>query len=237
MVSSRFAFAQGQGEVTIGYQGLPYKPAGESQNGIQVSEGVLMHVGAGAEAGYDTNVFYSESPNQIGSPIYRASLFASIGNVTRTGAAGKISFEARAGITYRRYESDNPALDSYKNAWLPNAGLALGAGGGQFGFGLADTFARIEDTPYVSGQQGLVRDNNQASAELRWSPGGGRLTGTVRYTNMVDVFENDVYKDANSDTNLLMLDGSWKWLPKTAIFLNVTQGYIFYLEQQTPKVS
>ena len=26
-------------------------------------------------------------------------------------------------------------------------------------------------------------------------------------------------------TNALMLDASWKWLPKTAIFVNVTQGY------------
>ena len=28
-----------------------------------------------------------------------------------------------------------------------------------------------------------------------------------------------------------MLDASWKWLPKTAIFLNVQQGYIFYLNE------
>lgn len=241
IASSRFAFAQGtgQGEVTIGYQGLPYKPSGESQNGIQVSEGVLMHVGAGAEAGYDTNVFYAESPNQVGSPIYRASLFASMGNATRSGSTGRISFEARAGITYRRYESDQVVDvngNDYKNAWMPTAGLALATGGGQFGFGLADTFARIEDTPYASGQPGITRDNNQASAELRWSPGGGRLTGTLRYTNMVDVFEGS-YTNASSDTNQLMLDGAWKWLPKTAIFLNVVQGYVFYFETGTDKVS
>src|SRR5262249_55571103 len=105
---ARAAGAQqgGQGEVTIGYQGLPYKPAGENQNGIQVSDGVLLHVGAGAEAGYDTNVFYSES-NEVGSPIYRVSLFAGLTNATRTGLAKTFTFEARAGVQYRRYQSDD----------------------------------------------------------------------------------------------------------------------------------
>ena len=28
-----------------------------------------------------------------------------------------------------------------------------------------------------------------------------------------------------------MLDGAWKWLPKTAIFVNVQQGYVYYLER------
>src|SRR5260221_11508069 len=77
--------ASAQQEVTIGYQGLPYKASGESNTGIQVSEGVLMHVGAGAEAGYDTNVFYTDA-NQTGSHIHRTTLFAAV--TDRTPAAG-----------------------------------------------------------------------------------------------------------------------------------------------------
>src|SRR4029079_13681619 len=128
---------------------------------------------------------------------------------------------------YRRYQSDDPSLTDYRNAWMPTAGLALSTGSGQFGFGLAASFARIEDAPYLAGQPAITRDNNQASIEGRWSPGGGRLTGTLRYTNMVDIFQG-TYAYANSVTNQLMLDASWKWLPKTAIFINATQGYIFY---------
>ena len=95
---------------------------------------------------------------------------------------------------------------------------------GQFGFGLADTFARLEDPPYNAGPAGpITRYNNQASAEVRWSPGGGRLTGTLRYTNMIDVFQGD-YATPTPTTNTLMLDASWKWLPKTAIFVNATAG-------------
>src|SRR6186713_2501478 len=94
------ASGQGQGEVTIGYQGLPYKASGETATGIQLSDGVLMHVGAGAEAGYDSNVFYSSFDPQ-GSAIIRTSLFADASNATRGGSTGRISFNMRAGLTYR----------------------------------------------------------------------------------------------------------------------------------------
>jgi hypothetical protein len=226
---ARAASAQ-SGEVTIGYQGLPNKASGESKTGVQVSEGVLMHVGAGAEGGYDSNVFYTDS-NPTGSQIYRASLFGSLSNGTRTGLAKTLSFDARAGVLYRRYQSDDPGLNGYRDAWMPTAGLALSAGTGQIGFGLADTYARIEEAPYFSGAPVIIRNNNQASVEGRWSPGGGRLTGMLRYTNMVDVFSSGGYGYADSDTNTFMLDASWKWLPKTAIFLNLQQGYVFYLNQ------
>jgi hypothetical protein len=224
---ARAASAQ---EVTIGYQGLPYKASGEANTGIQVSDGVLLHVGAGAEAGYDTNVFYSNT-NEVSSPIIRTSIFGDLSNATRTAAASRVSFNLRAGLTYRRYQSDDVVASNgqdYKNAWMPTAGLALSAGGGQFGFGIADTFARIEDPPYTSGQLPITRYNNQASVEGRWAPGGGRLATTLRYTNMLDIFQG-FYSYASTDNNYLMLDAAWKWLPKTAIFVNAQQGLIFYI--------
>jgi len=139
-------------------------------------------------------------------------------------------------LNYRRYESDNPNVQRFRNAWMPTAGLAISSGSGQFGFGFADTFARTEDAPYAAFNPmnqltvgaPITRYNNQASIEGRWSPGGGRLTATLRYTNMVDVYGGG-YEYANADTNQLMLDTAWKWLPKTAIFLTARQGYVFYL--------
>ncbi len=65
------------------------------------------------------------------------------------------------------------------------------------------------------GTNAIIRDNNQFSMEGRWAPGGGRLTAVLRYTNMVDIFEG-LYDYANTDSNYLMLDVAWKWLPKTA---------------------
>ena len=123
LLLARTAHGQNAGaaEVTIGYQGLPYKASGESNTGIQVSEGVLLHVGAGAEAGYDTNVFYS-NVGAIASPMIRTSVFGDLSNATRTGAAGRISFDARAGVVYRRYQSDDAAVEPFKNAWMRRLG-------------------------------------------------------------------------------------------------------------------
>jgi len=222
---ARAALAQ---EVTIGYQGLPYKMSGETATGIQVAEGVLLHVGAGAEAGYDSNVFY-DNTNAVSSPMIRTSLFGEMTNATRTAPATRLTFDLRDGVTYRRYQSDNADVQNFSNAWMPTAGLALSTGGGQFGFAIADTFARIEDAPYTQGTRVPInRYNNQASVEGRWAPGGGRLTATLRYTNMVDIFQ-DSYQYASADYNYLMLDAAWKWLPKTAVFVNAQQGYVFYL--------
>jgi hypothetical protein len=223
----------GQGEVTIGYQGLPYKASGETNTGIQVSDGVLMHVGAGAEAGYDSNVFY-QGIDPRGAAILRTSMYADASNATRTGQVGKLSFGMRAGLTYRRYQSDDPEVQRFGNAWMPSAGLALSMASGQVGFGIADTFVRLEDPPYNPNQPPITRYNNQASAEFRWAPGGGRLTSTLRYTNMIDWLEG-TFNYATSMTNSLMLDAAWKWLPKTAIFVNVTQGMVTYLEANSPK--
>jgi hypothetical protein len=237
MAASPLAFAQqGQGEVTIGYTGLPYKASGETRTGIQVSDTVLMHVGAGVEGGYDTNVFYENAANARGSAILRTSLFADVSNATRAGPAGKLTLNVRGGVTYRRYESDDPDVQRFQNAWMPAFGLALNAGSGVVGFGLADTFVRVEEPPYNPLQVPITRYNNQASAEVRWSPGGGRLTGTARFTNMLDFIQGS-YSYGTSMTNQLMLDGSWRWLPKTAVFINVSQGVITYLEEPTPKVS
>jgi hypothetical protein len=233
--------AHAQDVVSIGYQGLPYKASGESNTGIQVSDGMLLHAGIGVEAGYDTNVFYAPSSptgTPVGSSIVRVMPYLELTNATRTGPVSHdISMDARVGLQYRYYGSDNSDVERFRNAWMPNAGLSLGFGNGQqLGLGIADVFARTEDPPYQS-QLGtvstpLIHNNNQASIEGRWSPGGGRLTTMLRFTNMIDVYEAP-YTYANSMVNSLTLDVSWKWLPKTAIFFDAQQGYIDYFNDST----
>jgi hypothetical protein len=231
LIATLVASSAAAQDVTIGYQGLPYRSTGESNTGVQVSEGVLLHVGAGAEFGYDTNVFYQPSTSAIGSGLVRVLPWLELANATRTGPVAKeLVFDLRAGLQYRHYFSQDASVQQYSDTIMPNAGASLSWAGGQVGFGLANTFVRLEDPPYgPSGpNNAIIRNNNQFSIEGRWSPGGGRLTSTLRYTNMVDAFQG-TYSYANTDTNLLMLDVAWKWLPKTAVFLNATQGYVFYL--------
>jgi hypothetical protein len=243
LLSARRASAQQQ-EVSIGYQGLPYKATGENPTGINLAEGVLMHVGAGAEAGWDSNVFYGSksappppgsSSAVVGSGILRFTGYGELTNATRQGGTPALSYDLRAGLTYRRYTSDDTNVQKYSNAFMPTAGVSLATTSGTWSFQLADTFLRTEDPPYLGAVTNPIsRDNNLASIQAQWAPGGGRITGTLRYLNALDIFENPGFDYANSVSHTFMLDVSWKWLPKTAIFVQASQGYITYLNTQPP---
>ncbi len=238
LASAHVALAQ---EVQIGYQGLPQKAAGESATGINVAEGMLLHVGAGAEAGYDSNVFYGNSSagGVTSSGILRTTAFAELTNSSRTtGTPAGLSFDVRGGLTYRRYTSDDPNVVRYRDAFQPAAGLSLGYGTGRLSFQLTDSFIRLEDPPYAKSTAGpLARDSNLAAAEMRYAPGGGRINTLLRYSNIVDIFESSQFSYASSVTHQLLLDVSWKWLPKTAVFVQGNISYVTYLESMTPKVS
>jgi len=54
---------------------------------------------------------------------------------------------------------------------------------------------------------------------------------------MVDWFETDSLKAGDSMTNEGMLDVSWRWLPKTALYLQVRQGYVYYLNNDATSAS
>ena len=87
-------------------------------------------------------------------------------------------------------------MQNFKNAWMPTAGLALSAGGGQFGFGIADTFARLEDPPYNAGPLGADHAVQQPGLgrKVAGRRAAGGITATLRYTNMVDIFQGDVLR-------------------------------------------
>jgi len=219
-------------DVAIGYQGLPAKSMGQTKGGIQLSDSALVHVGVGAEAGYDTNVFYSAS-NAQGSPILRVVPFFELTNASRGGNVtnADVYFDLGASLTYREYLSNDPLIRDQR-AFMPAFFGNLELGRVQnLSFSINEGFTRSEDPPYVNqGQstQPIIRDINMASAAARWAPGGGRLAAMLQYTNTLDAFETNNLRVANSMGHLLTADLSWKWLPKTAVVLQISQGYITY---------
>ena len=46
---------------------------------------------------------------------------------------------------------------------------------------------------------------------------------------MVDIFQGDILATQSTDSNYLMLDTAWKWLPEDGDLPQRQQGYIFYL--------
>jgi hypothetical protein len=224
-------------DVVVGYQGLPTKVPPNTDSGFQVSDDVLLHLGLGVEAGYDTNVFYAPTAPQ-GSAILRIVPFAELTNATRTGVAPSgVFFDLGASLNYRQYLSGKVAIRD-QSAVMPGASAALVFGSNQsLSLMLGDGYNRIDDPPYVANQQAFIRDVNVGFAQLAWSPGGGRLGVTLRYTNTIDYFEDQQLQLADNMAHDLMLDVSWRWLPKTALFVNVHQGYISYFHSDEGKAN
>ncbi len=106
-------------DVAIGYQGLPSKAGQAPVAGVQVSESTLLHLGIGAEAGYDSNVFYAET-GQKGSAIARIVPFLELTNAARNGAvASEVFFDLGAALIYREYLSSDPDI-KHQRAFMPS---------------------------------------------------------------------------------------------------------------------
>lgn len=202
---------------------------GPGRAGVSLSETSLLHVGVGAEGGYDSNVFYSKLA-PTAAPMLRVTPFAELTNGTRSGGIPPIFYNLRALLQYREYLSDDAAVKAQR-AFNPNLAAALKfSSGQQLSFQLMDTFTRVQDPPYERGNGNIVRDTNLVGAELRVAPGGGRIDGTLRYSNLLDYFEDPSLTYASSLAHELLADLSWKWYPNTAVFLEASQGMISYLK-------
>jgi len=217
-------------------------PAGQ-ETGFRMSPTSLLHVGIGAEGGYDSNVFYGKANDPqnkvVSSPVLRVIPFVEITNSTRTGAVPSgVYYDLSAALTYREYLTDDPSAKAQR-AFNPTVTAVVDTSSGQtFSFGLSDTFMRLEDPPYLHSTAHISRDHNSGSLDLRFAPGGGRMRGLVRYTNVLDFYEESSgYNYASTMGNEILLDGSWLWLPKTAVFAQVAQGYVHYIGSQTNAVN
>ena len=196
-----------------------------------MGESAMLHAGVAAEGGYDSNVFYSEAASR--RRMLRVTPFLQLTNATRTGAVPSgVYFDLNTSLTYREYLTDDEQVKAQR-AFNPRGvrpcRILLGPDLQPLSERLLPV--RVEDPPYVRSDAHITRDDNVANLQLRFTPGGGRLRGLVRFTNVIDIFETAPYDSANSMRNEVMFDGSWLWLPKTALFLQVSQGWVHYLDE------
>ena len=204
------------------------------ETGVRVSETGVLHVGVKAESGWDSNVFF-DSDQEEAAGILRITPFIEFTNARRDGEQPRaISYNLNAGLQFQEFLSDDPIVRDQR-AFNPsfNGEVAFGPND-PLTFTLADKFSRIRVPPYsrpLTRVGGVTRISNQAYAQVRWAPGGGRLQTVLRYTFGIDRFgQNSGFNFANSMSHEGLLDISWKWLPKTAFFVRFSQGLIAYAE-------
>ena len=217
----------------VNIESLSYGPSvrrlQSNQRGIRLDESALLHVGLNAAVGYDTNVFYSNDARS--APMVVVTPAFSLSNAERGGArpAG-VYYDLSAALQYREYLSSDDYVKGQR-AINPAAGGTIEFSSGQtLSLSLTDTYARLKDAPYQPAPDGIVRDHNLAGVQLKGAPNGGRFQIIGRYANVLDLYEDEPYSTNNNMGNELVLDVSWRWLPKTALYVQVAQGMVTYLE-------
>lgn len=201
-------------------------------SGLKLGDSAILHAGLYADIGYDTNVFYAQEDGEKSSPVLHVGPRLELNNAERDGTRPSVYYDLFAALDWRKYLSDEEAVTEH-DAINPSLGGILELGGGQsLSLLLTESFVRYQQAPYTQGSP-IVRDINMASASVRFAPGGGRLKLTLRYANILDIYE-DEYSVGSNMGNELVLDAGWRWLPKTSLYVQVAQGVINYFEGDRP---
>ena len=217
------------------YGGGPAMGTANGPFGVKLGEGSLLHASLGADIGYDSNVFYSSQP--ISATVAHVTPAADISNASRDGTPDAVYYDLAASLVYREYLSGGDEVRAQR-AFNPTvAGLLRFSSKQTLSLSLSDSFTRTEDPPYEEGLAAIAHDRNVGSLQLKIAPGGGRVQVLLGFTNILDLYETDLYKTGNNMTNTGTLDLSWRWLPKTALFVQVSQGAVTYLESKSGNVA
>ena len=196
-------------------------------SGLKLGDEAILHASLFADVGYDTNVFYGPGQTTSPAPVLHVAPRVEITNAERDGTKPSGTYyDVFAGLDWRKYLTGDSKITP-QDAINPSLGGSAEFSSDQaLSFLLVDTFSRYQEPPYIAGDP-ITRDDNMASAGLKYSPGGGRLKLTLRYTNVIDYYEG-IYNLGSNIGHEGVLDIGWRWLPRTTFYVQVAQGVITY---------
>lgn len=205
--------------------------------GIKVGEGTVLRPVFGVETGFVSNVFYDDE-NAQAAAILR--LLAQIGtgslgkdrldtpdeNAPADTSIGSVRFRADLRASYDAVLSDNEIAND-------TGGLGLGASihgvanpQGTWQFGFDDDYNRIIRAANFETSVNTNRNINRLQLALLFRPQGRSLSGSLYYTNTLDIFERDEQSFADRMEHRIGVRAAWTFLPKSQTYIDVSQGYV-----------
>ncbi len=199
-----------------------------------------LHPGVGAEAGYDSNVFYSDSDTgAVSSPVFRVSphLFVSTLGSERNDEESTARASLRGGVFGSYYYF----LDAPTRNDVSLGASVLGEVKPSSGFQLTlqDVYSR-EIRPFT--EPGAVNNNyghhnNRLSITGQASTPGDMFQASLGYELLLDLFESSSFQYLNSATHGFRGGLTWNFLPQTALLYRVDADLMTYTNQSsTPLV-
>jgi hypothetical protein len=198
--------------------------------GIKLGERLVLHPGIAAEFRWDSNVFF-EPTNPTSAFLFR--LLASLDMATRPPQRGgdaphAIDFRLHLGADYNEYLTGDVSISQHR-AFGVQAGLLLTIlPMHPFTIDVFDNYVRTSQPPYFRETYNIDRDTNEVGARFRYAPGGRRLMFDLSYGFGIDFFEVAQLKDLDVMYHRINFRASWKFLPKTAVYIDVTEQPFLY---------
>jgi hypothetical protein len=215
----------------------PYSPptlaatAPTGGNGIRLGDAMVLHLGLGIEFDYDSNVFYQNS-GVTSAFFMRLAPSFDLNNSPR-GATRVVDFNLYGGMSYIEYLTTNAALARHRQFGVDAGARATFFGTGPYNFTLFDNYVRTTQPPYTLVDNNFNRDTNEVGLRVNLAPGGGRLTLTLGYLFGLDFFELQPLDSYDLFYHRFDVRLSWKFLPKTAVYIAATEVINSYQDPTT----
>jgi len=214
--------------------------------GVEVSPGTVLHPNVGAELGFIDNIFY-ESENKISSGLLRLTAKFDVASAKiepdepipgddepgNEAAPQTFQFRAGGGFRYEEYlYYDNPNASAQRNLAFDTQAHLQVYPAGTWSFVADDRLVRDIRPRNYEDSTSTNRIDNLLDVGLRFQPGGHSISGTLRYRNVLDVFEGSAGVPNRMD-HTIGLRGDWQWLPFTRFFADLSYGFYGALGDST----
>ena len=205
--------------------------------GLKLSDSLVLHPGLAVGAGYDSNVFYSAGTAvDPATTAFYLDFRPSVDIATMPPQRGgntphDFDFRLHLGADLRILLPTNASLAGH-NSYNADAGLALSIFPfGNYALDIFGSWVRASTPPYsVIGGDNINSDQGQFGLRLRIRPGGQRLEVSLQDAVSMYLFEGGYFVGKNSFTNDLQLRVSWKFFPKTALYISGDFAPYFYAD-------
>jgi len=209
---------------------LPSSSTGSPGGGIRLGDALVLHLAMGLEAGWDSNVYFQpDTPTApaVNAFYLRLNPSFDLTNRPRQGARA-FQLDFHGGLSYVEYLS-NRDVTAHNRQFNVDAGvLASFFATSPYNFSVFDNYVRTTMPPYFQTNENFNRDSNQVGTRINLSPGGGRLTISIGYLFGIDYFENQPLQDFDLLYHQIDLRGTWRFLPKTALYIAASEGINVY---------
>lgn len=230
------SYVLGVGVATTTLLGHAHAQEAVEGKGMEVSPGTVIHPNVGAEFGVIDNLFYEQDSVVTTALMRLTANFALASEKIQPDepvpgeepgnepAPQTFQFRASGGLRYEEFfYYDNPSTAAQRNLAFDTQAHLQVYPAGTWSFIGDDRLRRDVRPRNYEDPSSNSRIDNMLDLGLRYQPGGRTISGTLRYQNMLDVFEDASV--ANRMNHTLGLRGDWQWLPFTRFFSDVSVGF------------